>query len=124
MSKIDEYNVIKKTGEKVKANILKALGEDRADNDKARLEIRYANEHKDWNDAKFWLHASYGYYGSSSGYSAMDRDTARYFERAINLHIKDIAKTIFKLVDEDIKKAAQEAKEEAEAVLKVLETLE
>jgi hypothetical protein len=71
------------------------------------------------------LHASYGYYGSSSGYKAMNENVAKYFVKALNNHVKKIAFEAIELAKKDMEMAAKEAKIEAQRVLSIADlTLE
>jgi hypothetical protein len=124
MSKIDDFNKAVRVFNRVRDNIYLSTGRDRKgrsdlNNDKAILRIYYHETHSsDWNEAKLLLHASHGFYGSSSGYSDMDIDTAKYMVKALNNHIENIAEEAIKLAEIDMEKARQEAISEANRVLK------
>ena len=129
MSKIDKYNEQTTITRNVVSDLNLAMGyhEDgnslNSNNDKHSFYFRYIGKHTDsWSDAIFYLHASYGYYGSSSGYSAMDKNVARYMEKAINQFIQQIAKRAIELAKEDQEKARKEAEDEAKEVLKLTES--
>jgi hypothetical protein len=123
MSKIDEFNKANETYICVKRNLYNALGLDKegnkdSNNDKHSLYIRFVDiDHGDWNNAILQLHASYGYYGSSSGYSAMNSDVAKYMAQSLKNHIKDIAMGAIELARIDAEEARKTAKYEAELVL-------
>jgi hypothetical protein len=130
MSKIDDYNNQTKITNNVKRNLYLARGyyddgkELNSNNDKHSLYFRYIGKHTEsWSDAIFYLHASYGYYGSSSGYSAMNKDVARYMEKAIDKYIGQIIKTAIEYAEEDREKARKEAENEAKEVLKLTESI-
>jgi hypothetical protein len=130
MSKIDDYKNQSKITNGVKENLNLAMGyyvdgsKLNSDNDKHSLYFRYIGKHTDnWSDAIFYLHASYGFYGSSSGYSAMDKDVAKYMEKAINQYTRQIAKRAIELAKEDQEKARKEAEDEAKEVLKLTENI-
>jgi hypothetical protein len=130
MSKIDNYKEQVGVTNNVVSDLNLAMGYYKdgnnlnSNNDKHSLYFRYAGKHTDsWSDAIFYLHASYGYYGSSSGYSAMDKNVARYMERAINKYVEKIAKTAIEFAKEDQEKARKEAEDEAKEVLKLTEAV-
>lgn len=123
MSKIDEFNKARETYNRVKNNLFNATRRDREGNieernDKAVLEIRYYGKHtQDWNDACLILHASHGYYGSSSGYSDMDNSTAKYMVKALNNHLREIADEAIEMAKADMESARKAAENEAKLVL-------
>ena len=123
MSKIDEFNKARETYNRVKNNLFNATRRDREGNreernDKAVLEISYCNKHaSDWNDACLILHASHGYYGSSSGYSDMDNSTAKYMVKALNNHLREIADEAIEMAKADMESARKAAENEAKFVL-------
>ena len=123
MSKIDDFQKAKRVVAQVRSNLMKATGrtltgERDHDNDKRHLSIRYSGKHiDDFNAAVLYLGAHYGYYGSSSGYSAMDSNTAIYMVRAINEKIGTLADRAIELAEADAEKARKVAEEEARAVL-------
>jgi hypothetical protein len=123
MSKIDKFNSAKNTYKRVKENLFDAMARDKDDkhdshNDKACLYLRYCEKHTDnWNDAILFLHASHGYYGSSSGYSDMNKEVAEYMVKALNSHIKEIAYEAIELAKKDMEQARKEAEDEAKEVL-------
>lgn len=117
MSKIDEYKKIKNIAQQVKTNYLGAHGLDSDNNDKHHVLASFWKCMDDWNDAAIVIHASYGYYGSSSGYSAMDEKTAEYITKALNNNLSKIFKEAVELAEKDVEKARLAAKEEAEQVL-------
>jgi hypothetical protein len=118
VSKIDKYNEVKQVTTRVIDNLTKALGKDRPDNDKHLLRVDYTGKHtNNWGDAVLHVHASYGYYGSSSGYRAMDKDVAKYLERAINTLMPQIAELAMELARKDLEAARLDARKEAEEIL-------
>ena len=126
MSRIEEYKNRKLIYTDVKKYLNHARGLDyngQRDirNDKHDLHLEYTGKHtNDWNDAIFHLHGSYGYYGSSMGYSAMTKDVAHYFQRAIVEYMDNIAERAIELAKQDVESSARIAKEEAEEVLKAV----
>ena len=123
MSKIDEFNKARETYNRVKNNLFNATGRDgegnrNEHNDKAVLKIEYYDKHtSSWNDACLILHASHGYYGSSSGYSDMDNATAKYVVKALNNHLREIADEAIEMAKEDMESARKSAENEAKLVL-------
>ena len=123
MSKIDEFYKARETYNRVKTNLFNATRRDSKGNrdehnDKAVLAIRYYDKHTpDWNDACLILHASHGYYGSSSGYSDMDNSTAKYMVKALNNHLREIADEAIEMAKEDMESTRKAAENEAKLVL-------
>jgi len=118
MSKIEDYKKAKRIAENVERSINCALGKDRKDNDKHYIQISYNGKHTDsWSDAIMYLHASYGYYGCSSGYSAMNENVAKYMTKAINEYLISISNRAIELAKKDTEKARLEAENEAREVL-------
>jgi hypothetical protein len=64
-----------------------------------------------------WLHASYGYYGCSNGYSACIPELQPYLIKALNHYKNDIVNYIMEQVEHDKHMALLECKEEAEKIL-------
>lgn len=122
-SKIERYKKAQAVANRVCGEVLRALGRDLdgsvdSRNDKHSLHIRPGvNCVESWGDRDLWLHASYGYYGSSSGYSATSDDMRKYIARAINKHMPAIAETAMELVKRDADDARLAAQSEANAVL-------
>jgi squalene cyclase len=128
MSKINDYKNQVTITKNIESELNLAMGyykdgsQLNSTNDKHRLYIKYSGKHTDdWCNALFYLHASYGFYGSSSGYSAMNKNVATYMEKAINQYIQQIAKRAIELAKEDQEKARKEAEDEAKEVLKLTE---
>jgi hypothetical protein len=119
MSKIIAYQQAKRIAANVKDNLTKARGMDSSNNDKHRLYVQFSGKlnHNNWKSAELQLHAAYGYYGSSSGYSAMDAHTAEYMAKAINAHMNAIAETAIKYAEADAETARKAAEDEARLVL-------
>jgi cystathionine beta-lyase/cystathionine gamma-synthase len=127
MSKIDDYNNQKRITRNVKDNLYQATGyfhdgnSKNSNNDKHSIYFRYTGKHTDmWSDAIFHLHASYGFYGSSSGYSAMNKEVAEYINKAIDKYITQIVKTAIEYAEEDQEKARKEAEDEAKQILNLI----
>lgn len=75
-----------------------------------------------WSPAVILIEMTYGYYGSSSGYSAMDRETAKYIMRACNALVPQIADKAIELARADLDAMRQEAQEEARSVMQQVAT--
>lgn len=126
MSKIDEYNKQKNIYQIVKKSLYSATRRDEDgkynhDNDKASLYLTYSGKHTNsWSDAILTLHASHDYWGSSSGYSDMDKDVATYMVKALNNNIKKIADEAIELARLDMKKLRKKAEDEAKEVLQTI----
>jgi len=118
MNKIEEYKKVKETANRVKSNYKYAFGLDSPNNDKHHAEIRMG---RIWDsDIELYLHARYGFYGSSSAYTAMDVITADYFVKALNNHVKEIFEEAVSLAEKDTEKARLAAEEEAKEVLNLV----
>lgn len=124
MSKIDEYNEIKFKN----SNAIKQLhltqrrtedGKSNNDsNDKGRCKFY---DHQIWDsDMKIYIHAAYGYYGSSSAYSVRGDVVKKYLLKAINQYERTIVDKAIELLKYDIEKARLEAENEAKEVLQVV----
>jgi hypothetical protein len=123
VGKIEAYKAAFRVAQNIQSNLTKARGLDRSDNDKHHIEVSFTGklDPDNWGDATLRLHASYGYYGSSSGYRAMDTETAKYFVRAINECIGLIADTAIELAKNDAEKYRLDAMEEARMIIGELE---
>ena len=125
MSKIDDYKKAAWTFQRVMECLYKSTRRDSkgqydSRNDKAALRINYYGKHtSDWSDAVLTLHASHGYYGSSSGCSDMDKEVAEYMVKALNNNLQKIANEAIELARVDMEKARKEAEEEAKEVLRI-----
>lgn len=120
MSKIEEYREQKKiTGQVIRmlrhASGLKEDGTNDTNIDKGGIDF-YGDRVWD-QDIQIYFHASYGYYGSSSGYSACFPEMKPYILMAINRYKDDIVNLAMQLAKEDEQKALVDCKEEAESIL-------
>ena len=127
MSALDNFDKARNIYNSVKENLNQAMGLtargdcNDSNNDKSSLFLHYTGKHcSQWNDANVTIHASHGYYGSSSGYSDMTESVARYLTQALNNYIKAAAKDAIELAKKDMEQAAEHAKHEAESVLKII----
>lgn len=127
MSKIDEYKAQRSRTKSVvtalrAAQGLKADGTKDPQNDKHTIEF-YASPLWD-SDVPCFLHASYGYYGSSSGYTACGDETRVYIYQALDEYKEAIVNRAIELAQEAEKKALLECKGEAEKVLEMIKKME
>lgn len=116
MTKIEQYIAAKATASRIEKSAAVSLGRDSPNNDKHEFSCSFiglANE--SWQPMKFSVHCSYGYYGSSSGYSASSDDLGRYLARAIEqcaATLLDCAVAMAKADAETVRLAAEsEARE-------------
>lgn len=134
MSKMDEAITQRRITEDVVGSIRAARGLDKdgvpnARNDKHRIVFSGGiNRHNqpvilndDWSPAVIQLTMAYGYYGSSSGYNAMNKDVAHYMLRAIRKYADAIADHAIVLAQEDYVIKARDARIEAESILQSLD---
>jgi hypothetical protein len=118
MSKIEEFKKAKRVSEMVAREVQFALGRDSSNNDKHHVSVSFTGlAPGDWSDMQFRIHASYGYYGSSSGYSATSAELGGYLATAIQKHASLLLDYAAKLAADDAEKARRAAEDEAKAVL-------
>ena len=126
MSKIEKYREQSNVTAKIVADLNKAQGLDsigNKDSNNDKYSIGFYN-HQIWDsDIPVWLHASYGYYGSSSGYTACSPELQPYLIKAINHYKTDIINYIMEVVKHDEHKALLECKSEAEQILKEIDSV-
>lgn len=89
------------------------------DRDKTGLNFRWMST--EGRCATLEFDAYHGYYGNSSIYSDMSNDLAKYVAKALNGLTKEIIEKAVALVEEDRKKLALQAKEEAQRVIDLVE---
>lgn len=118
MSKIEAYKKADTEARQLKSYIDKALGRDRKDNDKHSFHVRVGDKTaQSWGDKDIWLHASYGYYGSSSGHSATSEPMRFWLCQAINEQMHQLGDRAVELAEANAEKFRIEAEEEARGVL-------
>lgn len=121
MSNIEKYKAQDKITTKItvdlnKAQGFNAIGQKDPNNDKHSIGFY---KHQIWDtDIPVWFHASYGYYGSSAGYTACSEELQPYLIKALNHYKMDIVNFILEQVQHDKHKALIVCKEEAEKILK------
>lgn len=130
MTRYDTAITQKKITDAVVKALTAALGRDKSDNDKGRIELsagvnRYgipALTQDMWTPAVLYLSASHGYYGSSSGYNDMTESVAMYMLKALQEHLPKAAEDAIALALNDLAIAKKEAAEEAALVLAEMTT--
>ena len=124
MTCIEKYNEQKNITNKIIVNLnkakgLTAIGEKDPRNDKHEIMFY---DHKIWDgDIQVCFHASYGYYGDSSGYSACRPEMQEYLLKALNHYKYDIVNYIMEQAEKDKNDALLACKQEAESILKQIE---
>lgn len=118
MTKIEEYQRAKATAARIRGDVAQLLGRDSPQNDKHDFTASFAGLATcQWSPMKFQIHASHGYYGSSSGYSNSSDMLGKYLAASINRHAVALLEFASKLADDDAEKARKAAESEAKAVL-------
>ena len=124
MTCIEKYNEQKNITTKIISNLnkakgLTAIGEEDPRNDKHLIGF---HDHSIWSeDISVWFHASYGYYGDSSGYSACCPEMQKYLLKALNYYKYDIVNYIMEQAEKDKNDSLLACKQEAESILKKIE---
>lgn len=124
MGNIEKYNEQKNITNKIIVNLnkakgLTAIGEKDSQNDKHGFDFY---DHQIWSgDISVYFHASYGYYGDSSGYSACCPEMQKYLLKALNYYKDEIVNYMIERVEKDKNDALLACKQEAESILKQIE---
>lgn len=124
MTCIEKYNEQKNITNKIIVNLNKAkgftaIGGEDSRNDKHQIMFY---DHKIWDgDIQVYFHASYGYYGDSSGYSACCPEMQKYLLKALNYYKYDIVKYMMEQAEKDKNDALLACKQEAESILREIE---
>lgn len=124
MTCIEKYNEQKNITNKIVVNLnkargLTAIGKEDSRNDKHQIMFY---DHKIWDgDIQVYFHASYGYYGDSSGYSACCSEMQKYLLKALNYYKDEIVNYIMEQAEKDKNDALLACKQEAESILKQIE---
>lgn len=124
MTCIEKYNEQKNITNKIIVNLnkakgLTAIGKEDSRNDKYQIMFY---DHKIWDgDIQVYFHASYGYYGDSSGYSACCPEMQKYLIKALNYYKGNIVNYIMEQAEKDKNDALLACKQEAENILKQIE---
>lgn len=94
------------------------LGRDTPSNDKHTFQVTFTGcARESWQPMNFRILTSYGYYGSSSGYSSSSDDMGRYLAAAIGKHAAMLLDEAVMMAYADAETARQTAEAEARAVL-------
>ena len=124
MTCIEKYNEQKNITTKIISNLNRArgltvIGKEDPRNDKHLIGF---HDRSIWSgDISVWFHASYGYYGDSSGYSACCPEMQKYLIKALNYYKDDIVNYIMEQAEKDKNDALLACKQEAESILKQIE---
>lgn len=124
MTCIEKYNEQKNITTKIISNLnrargLTAIGKEDPRNDKHL--IGFHDHSIGSGDISVWFHASYGYYGDSSGYSACCPEIQKYLLKALNYYKYDIVNYIMEQAEKDKNDSLLACKQEAESILKQIE---
>lgn len=124
MTCIEKYNEQKNITTKIISNLNRAKGltairEEDPRNDKHL--IGFYDHNIGSGDISVWFHASYGYYGDSSGYSACCQEMQKYLLKALNYYKYDIVNYIMEQAEKDKNDSLLACKQEAESILKQIE---
>ena len=126
MTKIEKYREQSNITNNIISNLKKAQGlkDDGTkdpNNDKHNIAF---HKNRIWDsDIPVWLHASYGYYGRSDGYSACSSELQPYLIKALDHYKTDIINYIMEAVEHDRHKALLDCKAEAEQILKEIDSV-
>ena len=124
MTCIEKYNEQKNITTKIISNLnkakgLTAIGKKDPHNDKHSFNFY---DHSIWNgDIYVCFHASYGYYGDSSGYSACCPEMRQYLLKALNYYKDEIVNYMIEQAEKDKNGALLACKQEAESILRHIE---
>ena len=118
MGNIDRFLAKKNEVERLESQVTKVLGDDDRSNDKHNIRASFLRlDSGNWNDMIIGVHASHGYYGSSSGYSDTSDILGKYLCMAINKDIRNLVLNAVAIAKDDLEKERLTAIEEAQSVL-------
>lgn len=125
MNYIEKYNEQKNITTKIVGNLNRARGltaiSGAIDHRNDKYLIGFYN-HSIWDsDIPVYFHASYGYYGDSSGYTACCPEMQEYLLRALNHYEGEIINYMIEQAEKDKNDALLACKQEAESILKQIE---
>ena len=125
MTKIEEFKKAKGVSLSVATAVLHTLGRDSTRNDKHSFGCRFNGiENATWSPMTFSVECSYGYYGSSSGYSCTSVELGGYLAKAITAHAAILLDAAAKYAAEDAEKCRKAAEKEAHEVLQAIPAAE
>lgn len=118
MSKIEQYKAAANVAAQIRASRDYSLGRDSPRNDKHTATCHFHElSNAPFSPMKMQIDCSYGYYGSSSGYSATSQALGKYLARAITLSMPQLLDRAVALAESDAEKARKAAEDEARSVL-------
>lgn len=118
MSAIEKYKAAKDLALRIENDVLRALGRDREDNDKHRVEISFRGlRDQAFSAMVFDVDCSYGYYGSSSCSSATSRELGAYLAAAIGECLPELLNEAVILAKNNAEKLRDQARAEARQIL-------
>lgn len=118
MTKIQIYQQAAGVAKKVAEAVSQCLGRDDPRNDKASFLCRFSHiGNEQFRPMYFNVHASHGYYGSSSGYSDTSEELGKYLADAINANRAMLLDHAARLAAKDAEDARIDAQDEARAIL-------
>lgn len=121
MTNIEKFNYGKNLYNSFKKYRDKVLGIGSGNIDKHGLYFRFENRNAGnaGDEIHIFSEAYYGFYGSSSVYSVFNDEHYKYIVKSLNLLTKEILQKASELIERDLKRAANNARNEASEVLKL-----
>lgn len=118
MSKIEAFKIATNLAGRIAGDVSRSLGRDSPSNDKHTAVCRFAGiSNNSFSPILLSVDLSYGYYGSSSGYSATSEELGRYLAAAITKRMSSLLDECVDAAKVDAEKARKDAEAEAQAVL-------
>lgn len=118
MNKIDAYKNAAALAAALKQSADHALGRDSPNNDKHAATCHFHELSKDsFRPMKMVVRLEYGYYGSSSGYSATSEAMGERLAKAITARMPTLLADVVAQAEKEAEAARKAAEDEARAVL-------
>ena len=118
MSAIEKYKAAKQLAERIDKDVLCALGRDRTDNDKHRVQASFVGlRDVSFSPMLIDVECSYGYYGSSSCTSATSKELGAYLAAAIGKRLPELLDDAVRMAKDNADKLRQSARTEAQQIL-------
>lgn len=118
MSAIEKYKAAKEIAGRLELSVASALGRDRTDNDKHRVDVTFCGiKDASFSPMNFDIDASYGYYGSSSCTSASSKELGAYLAAAIRARLPELLDEAVRTAKENAIRMKQAARVEAQQIL-------
>lgn len=118
MTRIEQFNRAKLVADRLRRAVNQILCRDSPQNDKGHMTVTFTGLSKaDWSPMQFQVHASHGYYGSSSGYSDTSPELGEYLAKAIANNRVQLLDEAVRLAAIDAEIARKAAEDEAKAIL-------